>query len=475
MLYAMAQFSKDELTFVKNLPEHVEIECPICLNILIDPHLVTCCGHNFCGSCIERVRASNGACPMCKEREYQYFTDKRCLRIVNGLEVYCANHKKGKGCEWKGELKNLPAHLNEGIREGECQYEEVKCRYDACQKRKSRRYLENHEQSECFHRPYQCRYCKATNTYLYITKQHYEDCSAYPVLCPNKCRPNFTMPRYHIITHLTSECQLEPVDCVFSWAGCKERPLREDLEQHNTDIKHIPLLATACEQLMKENERIKQESQKIKEQNEKIKEENADIKEENKNMKEKYDHLQEENIRTMFSILNAMNDDTYPILPPVSTLDSKSGVYHFYTEMGGHLISVRVLKINYADDDLFGAGAAAASALWRVFIAVHKGKFDQFNKQNLPQFSAMHEDDRVQILASQYHQLSIDALAVYTDNEMLPSPDVMSCDIKGTNHIEILLPSGNVKKIHIHDSKPIHVYQGNGGLFDDDDDDDWWN
>ena len=144
----MARFSNEELFFVKELPKHVEIECPVCLNILTDPHLVSCCGHNFCGSCIERVKASNGSCPMCKEEEYQAIPDKKCLRIINGLEVYCSNKKKG--CQWKGELKNMSTHLNKEKREGECQYESVKCRYKKCQERKQRRYLEDHEDSECY-------------------------------------------------------------------------------------------------------------------------------------------------------------------------------------------------------------------------------------------------------------------------------------------------------------------------------------
>ena len=73
----MSHFSKEELSFANELPEHVEIECPVCLDILTDPHLVSCCGHNFCGSCIERVKASNGSCPMCnlKRRNIkQYLT-----------------------------------------------------------------------------------------------------------------------------------------------------------------------------------------------------------------------------------------------------------------------------------------------------------------------------------------------------------------------------------------------------------------
>ncbi|XP_019861337.1 PREDICTED: TNF receptor-associated factor 5-like, partial [Amphimedon queenslandica] len=132
----MAQFSKEELSFVEDLPKHMEIECLVCLKLLTDPHIVSCCGHNFCGSCIERVKTSNGSCPMCNEKEYQAIPDKKCSRIINGLEVYC---KK---------------------REGECQYEEVKCRYRKCQERKQRRHLEDHEDKECPQRPFQCQYCR---------------------------------------------------------------------------------------------------------------------------------------------------------------------------------------------------------------------------------------------------------------------------------------------------------------------------
>ena len=225
----MAQFSKEELSFYKELPEHVEIECPVCLNILTDPHLVSCCGHNFCGSCIERVRASNGSCPMCKEKKYQAMADKKCLRIINGLEVYCSNKKKG--CQWKGELKNMSTHLNREKREGECQYEEVKCQYEKCQERKQRRYLKYHEDKECPQRPFQCEYCRSKGTFLSITKDHY----------------------------VNRECPLEPVDCVFSWAGCNDKPLRKDVHVHTADTKHMTLLAVACGQLKKENEQIKEE------------------------------------------------------------------------------------------------------------------------------------------------------------------------------------------------------------------------
>ncbi|XP_019858590.1 PREDICTED: TNF receptor-associated factor 3-like [Amphimedon queenslandica] len=235
----MAQFSKEEFSFVKELPEHVEIECPVCRGILTDPHLVSCCGHNFCRSCIERVKASNGFCPMCKEKEYQAIPDKKCSRIINGLEVYCSN--KEKGCEWKGELKNMSTHLNKEKREGECQYEKVKCRYEKCQERKQRRYFKDHEYRECPHRLVLCPYCRSKGTFLSITKDHYEECRQYPVTCPNKCSST-NMPRGSLTAHI-NECPLEPVDCVFSWAGCNDKPLRKDVHVHTADTNDsYPLL-----------------------------------------------------------------------------------------------------------------------------------------------------------------------------------------------------------------------------------------
>ncbi|XP_019853780.1 PREDICTED: uncharacterized protein LOC100640627 [Amphimedon queenslandica] len=178
----MAWFSKDELSFVKEVPDQIEIECPVCLHILKDPHQVSCCGRNFCKSCIERIKASNGSCPtcMCKEERYQSFEDKNIGRIINGLQVYCTNMMEG--CQWKGDLKNISTHLSKEIREGECQFEEVKCRYDDCQIRDQRLHLNIHEKEGCDQRPDICEHCYVRGTYFFITFLHMEFCSKYPLL-----------------------------------------------------------------------------------------------------------------------------------------------------------------------------------------------------------------------------------------------------------------------------------------------------
>ena len=362
----MSQFSKDELSFVKEVPEQIEIECPVCLNILTDPHIVSCCGHNFCGSCIERVKASDGSCPMCKDEEYQSFIDKKCSRIINGLEVYCSN--KEKGCQWKGELKNTSTHLNKEKREGECQYEEVKCQYKKCLERKQRRYLKDHEDRECLQRLVLCQYCREEGTFLSITKDHYEECRQYPVTCPNKCSST-NMPRGSLTAHI-NECPLEPVDCVFSWAGCNDKPLRKDVHEHTADTKHMPLLAVACGQLKKENEEIKEENEKIKKENEEIKEENEKIKKENEEMKKDnetikkdVETLKNENATLKGHVHLAIAPDSYPLLPIFIEIGEKAA--HFYTSAFGRHMSARIMATKGSD--------------FIMLLAFHGGKFDKYN------------------------------------------------------------------------------------------------
>ena len=319
-------FSKDELTFLEEPPKEIEIECPICLQVMLnDPHLVSCCGHHFCGTCIKRVKDSNGACPYCKEKEYQTMPDKGHLRIINGLKVNCTN----KGCAWKGEFKDLPVHLNKGKREGQCQYEEVTCVHSGCEIKKKRQYLVKHEKDECGQRLTLCGYCKYKDTCQYIIDKHFPQCTQFPVLCPNKCGLQ-SIPRCNIQTHVTEECPLQSVECEFKWAGCQYTPLRKDLQQHNNDsqLKHMSLLAKECGELKKGNEELKRE---------------------NEELKQKMTHIH----HTVFG-------DTYPILPVHVPLDGKE--IHFYNEPFGHHMSVKMLVLHFRLTAIF---------------TVYKGKFQQ--------------------------------------------------------------------------------------------------
>ena len=310
-------FSKDEFTFLKEPPKQIEIECPICLQVMLnDPHLVSCCGHHFCGTCIKRVKDSNGACPYCKEKEYQTMPNKDRLRIINGLKVNCTN----KGCEWKGELKKLSVHLNKGKREGQCQYEVVTCVHSGCEIKKQRQYLVKHEKNDCNQRIVFCSYCKLKGTCQFIVNEHFSTCTQYPVPCPNECGCLDEMPRCDIQTHVTEECPLQSVECEFKWAGCQYTSLRKDLQQHNNDsqLKHMSLLAKECKELKNENQQLKKENQVLRQE------------------------LAEVPYQLKEMIHDTFDCGFHPILPVC--IPSKVKDFQFYSDVCGYHMSVSVTR-----------------------------------------------------------------------------------------------------------------------------------
>ena len=243
-------YTRGDLFFVKEPPEEISIECPICLNIMLKEPSQTSCGHHFCTSCIEKV---HGSCPKCRATSYKIFPDADRQRYISGLQVYCSNKKDG--CTWKGELKNLADHINKDKRNGDCKFEIAVCRQ--CITKMKRIDLDNHEESDCPERPWRCRYCGLRSTYKVINYGHYDSCPSYPIHCPNKC--DKIMPRKDIKTHVQSACPLQQVKCDLSWAGCTVTTQRKDVEAHiaSNPAHHIAILARACEKLKEENAELK--------------------------------------------------------------------------------------------------------------------------------------------------------------------------------------------------------------------------
>ena len=282
VLYTMSEkkadpdpsYTREDLSFVKEPPEEISIECPICLQIMLKDISQTSCGHHFCTSCIKKIRKS---CPTCRATSYRIFPDADRQHYISGRQVYCSNKKYG--CTWEGELKNLSGHSNKEEREGGCQFEVVKCRYwdggwpllGCCDVEMKRADLANHEEKKCPKRPYTCQYCGDKDTYWNITNYHYCECPKYPVHCLNKCDPKKTMPREEVKAHKKNDCPLEPVACELCWAGCTARPQRKDIEQHITSnqIQHLTLLAKACKELSKTCAELKKENAELKEESKK--------------------------------------------------------------------------------------------------------------------------------------------------------------------------------------------------------------
>ena len=113
-------------------PKELQSKCSICLLVLREPHLTSCCAYSFCQGCIEKIAASpSPECPLCR-KEFHIYPTKWLKRELNQLKVYCTH--KNEGCEWAGPLEQLDEHLNPNTDMNDlttgCGYVSIKC--DAC-------------------------------------------------------------------------------------------------------------------------------------------------------------------------------------------------------------------------------------------------------------------------------------------------------------------------------------------------------
>ena len=248
--------------FVEKPPEAFQTECPVCLLILKEPCLISCCGHKFCRECIERVKNDDKPCPLCGEQDFTFMRERGLERFLQGSEVWCAH--KDEGCEWKGELGKLQEHLNQdpctspGIQLNGCEFVAVECMYK-CGEWFQHRHIATHQKEQCKKRPFTCEYCQDyASTFEDVTEIHYPQCDKYPVTCPNDCGTH-KMERQDLEGHLRDKCPLALVDCPFHYAGCETQLPRKDMTEHMKEtVTHLTLLTTVTQRLVKENQQLKE-------------------------------------------------------------------------------------------------------------------------------------------------------------------------------------------------------------------------
>lgn len=250
--------------FVEKPPKIVQSDCPVCLQIIREPHQADCCGYAFCRVCIERVKAANKPCPCCKAEKFDKFEDKRLKRILYGFKVFCIN--KIQGCKWVGELDQLDNHLDSNPSQEKqpekCQFTQIKCVH--CSSSIQRSSIQLHQTKQCPKRPFSCEYCKNfDSTYEDITTNHWPACGHYPVQCTNRCGKTITRQQLH--AHISNNCPLTVIDCEFSHVGCKVNLPREDMAEHLKEnvVKHLSLHAANYKQLKEENETLKEKVAKL--------------------------------------------------------------------------------------------------------------------------------------------------------------------------------------------------------------------
>ena len=236
-----------------------DFKCPVCFEILQEPHLTTCCGnHHICKVCLEKVRNTSGTCPLCQMNPFTGFIDKRFERQLNEFKVYCLNKKEG--CQWIGGFGKIHQHLNIEESNGECQFVIVKCSNSVkCKKQLFRKDLADHVMNYCKYREVQCMYCGLVSTYEEITTSHANNCTKYPMLCQNGCSSQ-TYSRDQLDTHLRS-CPEQEVDCTFSEMGCKEKMKCRFLQEHleRNLLQHQLIISEAFKEMKKEKQAVEEQ------------------------------------------------------------------------------------------------------------------------------------------------------------------------------------------------------------------------
>ena len=229
--------SKNEHAFIDKVPE--EYNCSICTKVLDEPMLTDCCGQHFCKACLENWfetrpgQRRTKTCPHCRSEEFVYIKSLPLKRKISNLEIYCP--KRAKGCGEKFSLGVLGTHL------ATCSFVYVECT-NKCGVALLQKDLQEHCQNTCPNRIVKCQHCGMSGIHIVITGTHLKACPDVPLVCPRKCGKQGIKRKD--LTVRKQKCPLEPVQCPFYKAGCKENLLRKDLDAHTSSCTqhHLQLV-----------------------------------------------------------------------------------------------------------------------------------------------------------------------------------------------------------------------------------------
>ena len=256
--------------FVGPVPE--QLLCKSCKLVPKKLYTTDCCAERFCQACIEQPLNDKKPCPSCGEADFSTLLIKGAQKKILALQVRCAI--KQKGCEWVGQLEQLDAHLDT-----DCQYVDVECP-TKCDHKVQKRNLATHLEMDCHKREFMCPYCTYKATFEIVSNVHWPECLLFPLKCPNRC--GVTCEREFFDDHMQI-CSLEEVQCEVSFAGCKEKFLRQDQDDHmkqNVE-RHLKLTATATLRIKQElHQKDSEMKQALKQVQQQLQEKDGELKQE---------------------------------------------------------------------------------------------------------------------------------------------------------------------------------------------------
>ena len=230
-----------EIDFVLVEPLVDDYKCPLCLDVLKEPQLSTCCGRHFCNECIQKVFRIKKPCPLCNSEDFTVVLDKNVKRKILDLKVNCSN--KQHGCDWVGEMRAFEKHIDP--QKGQCKYRHLVCP-NGCGELIPMQQLDRHVSSVCPKREVPCTFCGHKFQFVAID-EHYLKCTEFPVRCPNSCTEIDRLPRGKLYDHL-QHCPMQDVQCRFARFGCSINVKRKDMPQHMRDYgpDHLDLMSAFC-------------------------------------------------------------------------------------------------------------------------------------------------------------------------------------------------------------------------------------
>ena len=155
--------------FIDEVPD--DFLCKSCRNVARQPHLTSCCGEQFCHTCIAAILQDKKPCPSCKKETFTISMDKRDHRRILALRVCCV--MKERGCQWMGKVEQLDTHVDENT--GDCQYVDVACP-EKCGQQVQKHQLITHITNECPKRDFNCVHCGFKATYEVVSEKHWPEC-----------------------------------------------------------------------------------------------------------------------------------------------------------------------------------------------------------------------------------------------------------------------------------------------------------
>ena len=96
-----------EFPFVKEPPQ--DFYCPVTCDLLLQPHLTSCCRQNLSQGAVARLQREKKTCPLCRESEWRTEFNEELQRKVGVLRVFCPN--VDRGCQWQGYLHGFDGHV----------------------------------------------------------------------------------------------------------------------------------------------------------------------------------------------------------------------------------------------------------------------------------------------------------------------------------------------------------------------------